>query len=90
MAGFWQESRLHTEAAVPFVVKALNNRGQVVGAMTLPGEQLLHAFLWDGEKLSDLGTFGGSFSGAEGISDAGEVVGWAFLPGDQIKHAFLS
>ena len=40
------------------LVNALNNRGQVVGDMALPGEVPIHPFLWDGEKLSDLGSFG--------------------------------
>ena len=60
----------------PGIVNALNNRGQVVGVMTLPGDLINHPFLWDGEKLFDLGSFGGSFlPTASGINDAGEVVG---------------
>jgi probable HAF family extracellular repeat protein len=72
----------------PFV-NGLNNRGQVVGLMFVPGDQFWHAFLSDGEKLSDLGTFGGNFSFAMGINDAGEVVGGAYFSGDQVKHAVL-
>jgi probable HAF family extracellular repeat protein len=73
----------------PGIVNALNNRGQVVGVMTLPGDLINHPFLWDGEKLSDLGSFGGSFSTASGINDAGEVVGYSYFAGDLVKHAFL-
>jgi hypothetical protein len=40
------------------LVNALNNRGQVVGDMALPGEAPIHPFLRDGVKLSDLGSFG--------------------------------
>jgi probable HAF family extracellular repeat protein len=71
------------------LVTALNNRGQVVGLMALPGELIDHPFLWDGEKLSDLGSFAGNFSTATGINDAGEVVGYSYFAGNSVKHAFL-
>jgi probable HAF family extracellular repeat protein len=32
----------------PFI-SGLNNRGEVAGLMALPGDQIFHAFLWDGE-----------------------------------------
>jgi probable HAF family extracellular repeat protein len=74
-------------------VAGLNNHDQVVGFMNLPGDQIFHAFLWDGKKLSDLnasgGSLGGNFSFAAGLNDAGVVVGAATLPGDQVQHAFL-
>ncbi|MDQ6824300.1 MAG: hypothetical protein M3007_02420 [Candidatus Eremiobacteraeota bacterium] len=57
-------------------LNGLNDRGEVVGSMTLRGEQQNHAFLWNGERLIDLGTFGGSGSDAGAINDAGDVVGW--------------
>jgi probable HAF family extracellular repeat protein len=75
----------------PFIY-GLNDRGEVTGNMTLPGDQTAHAFLWDGEKLIDLnagGGLGGSFSQPSTLNDAGEVVGLATLPGDQTHHAFL-
>jgi probable HAF family extracellular repeat protein len=73
----------------PFIF-GLNNQGQVVGLMTLQGDLFVHAFIWDGEKLSDLGTFpGGDTSIAFGINDAGEVIGDAWFPGDEVKHAVL-
>ncbi|PYX05737.1 MAG: hypothetical protein DMG88_20565 [Acidobacteria bacterium] len=37
----------------------LNERGQVIGEMTLADEQKTHPFFWDGKQLIDLGTFGG-------------------------------
>jgi len=77
----------------PTFVAGLNNRGEVVGVMTLPGDQIAHAFLWDGKKLLDLNAsgdgLGGNFSFAAGLNEAGEVVGAASLPGDQLQHAFL-
>lgn len=69
-------------------IAGLNNRGQVAGTMTLRGDQVDRAFLWDGEELSDLGALGGTYSVAYGISDAGLVVGLAAIPGDQVFHAF--
>jgi len=74
----------------PFIY-GLNNRGEVTGTMALPGDQISHAFLWNGKQLIDLnagGGLGGNYSGASTLNDAGEVVGTASLPGDQIYHAF--
>jgi probable HAF family extracellular repeat protein len=67
----------------------LNQRGQVVGTMTLPGDVTWHPFLWDGKKLIDLGTFGGDQDWGNWINDAGEVVGQGAFPGDQEFHGFL-
>jgi probable HAF family extracellular repeat protein len=59
-----------------------NNRGQFVGIATLPGDQIVHPFLWDGEKLIDLftETEGGHPVSAAALNDAGEVVGGAVFP----------
>jgi probable HAF family extracellular repeat protein len=67
----------------------LNNRGQVIGASTLKGDEEQHPFLWDQGTLTDLGTFGGSFGNAISLNEDGKVVGFASLPGDQIYHAAL-
>ena len=66
----------------------LNNRGQVVGLMTLPGDEVQHPFLWDGAHLIDLGTLGGSNGEAIVVNDAGEVAGVADLP-NGLHNAFL-
>ena len=71
------------------IVNGLNNRGQVVGMMVAAGDQFVHAFLWNGEELLDLGALGGNGSIARGINDGGEVMGLATLPGDQVNHGFL-
>jgi probable HAF family extracellular repeat protein len=46
-------------------------------------------FFWNGKKLKDLGTFGGSNGAANSLNDADEVVGVADFPGDQLHDAFL-
>ena len=66
----------------------LNNRGQVVGVSSLPGDQVYHPFLWDRGVLTDLGSLGGTFAQAQWINDAGDVVGQAYITANQDEHAF--
>jgi probable HAF family extracellular repeat protein len=70
-------------------VQGLNNRGQIIGEMTLAGELGPHPFFWDKGKLTDLGTFGGDFGLAIGLNEEGEVVGTACNQGCQAQFAFL-
>jgi probable HAF family extracellular repeat protein len=72
-----------------FTVSGLNQYGEVVGTMTLPGDATWDPFLWDGEKLIDLGGFGGDHNWGNWINEAGDVVGQGSFPGDQIFHGFL-
>jgi len=72
---------------------AINNSGEVVGYFnpSWPGAGM-HAFLYSGGILRDLGTLGGDTSEAYGINDSGQVVGYAKMigyGGDQRPHAFL-
>jgi probable HAF family extracellular repeat protein len=68
----------------------LNNRGQVVGTMTLAGDLINHAFLWEKGSLTDLGTLGGNNSEAWFANDAGDVVGRPdFSLSSNDQHAFL-
>lgn len=81
---------------------AINRAGQVVGGSgicsaftitTLTNLFPLHALLWEKDKVTDLGSLGGSGYGggnlALNINNLGQVVGNSDLPGDHANHAFL-
>ena len=67
----------------------VNNRGQVAGASTLPGDSVFHPFLWDRGVLTDLGTLGGSIGTVGWLNDGGDVVGDADTANDESFHATL-
>ena len=48
-----------------------------LAAMPPPDDATYHAFLWDGTKMRDLGTLGGSTSSGIDINDSGQVTGLA-------------
>lgn len=66
-------------------LNGLNNRGQVIGMSTLPGDPgcptacLADVFLWSAGKMTDISTstIGGNPVLAFAINDAGEIVGAA-------------
>jgi probable HAF family extracellular repeat protein len=68
---------------------AINDSGQVVGYSYTTGNAVMHAFLYSGGVMTDLGTLGGSHSQAYAINDSGQVVGYAHTTGNAAMHAFL-
>ncbi len=66
---------------------AHNKLGQSVGWALRPGNKSFHAFLWEGDKETDLGTLGGRASYAQNINDACEIVGNSETVNGS-KHAF--
>jgi uncharacterized membrane protein len=72
-----------------FTLSGLNQQGEVVGTITLPGDTTWAPFLWDGKKLINLGGFGGDHNWGNWINEAGDVVGQGSFPGDYIFHGFL-
>ena len=56
-------------------VVAIDNRGQVIGARVPMGGSVVHAFVWEGGTLSDLGTLGGTESDSAAISARNQIVG---------------
>lgn len=73
----------------------INRHGQVTGVSytdTAPnsttGFPTVDPFYWDGKKMTDLGTLGGTFSLPNAINDRDEVVGQSNLSGDGSFHPF--
>lgn len=72
------------------VAYAINDRGQIVGASDLAGDNTGHAFLWQEGVMADLGTVTGDFSSvAFGINNNGQVVGQSCNSDFSVCRAFL-
>ena len=75
---------------------AINERGQVVGLSTInsipnpdTGIPTIDPFFWDGHKMIDIGSLGGTFGFAVRLNNRGQVTGNSNLAGDDFHHAFL-
>lgn len=73
----------------------INRHGQITGVSytnTTPnsttGFPTIDPFFWDGKKMTDLGTLGGTFSLPNAMNDRGEIVGQSNLSGDSTHHPF--
>jgi probable HAF family extracellular repeat protein len=76
------------------LVTWMNNKGQVVGASNIPGDQTEHPFIWSKRQgLVDLfanGNLGGTFGHSDWVNERGEVVGYATtVPSNADGHAFF-
>lgn len=56
---------------------AINNLGVVAGTVTLADSSVHAAVFTAGAGFVDIGSFGGSFTSANGINDRGQVVGYS-------------
>jgi probable HAF family extracellular repeat protein len=61
----------------------------VVGSSGITGDQAVHATLWNGASVTDLGMLGGISSWASAINDTGLVVGASYIEDDINTRATL-
>jgi probable HAF family extracellular repeat protein len=73
---------------LPTEPAAVNDAGLVAVSARLPDDAFLHAAIWTGQILRDLGTLGGQGSSAADLNAAGHVVGDS-LTAAGANHAFL-
>jgi probable HAF family extracellular repeat protein len=68
----------------------INNRGQIVGFVGIPGKSTIYGALWENGALTNLGTVPGDFAAiATGVNNRGQVVGSTFDSNWHWAHAFI-
>jgi len=74
----------------------INERGEATGQSftnsvinPVTGLPTMHPFVWDGSRMVDLGTLGGTLATAGDINNRGQVIGQSSLAGDLTAHPFL-
>ena len=70
------------------VLHDLDNSGRFVGHWITP-EGVMRAIQVTSERVTELGTLGGSASSARGLNRAGAIVGGSLTEHDTAHHAFL-
>ena len=65
----------------------INHAGHVVGGACLPGETVVHAYVYSKKNTQDLGTFGGISAAGTGINRYGKIAGIYELS-DGTEHSF--
>jgi probable HAF family extracellular repeat protein len=98
-AVIWQHGQAHdlgTLGGPDSLAGFLNARGEAAGESftnSTPnranGLPTMDPFLWQGGRMRDLGTLGGTFGITNWLNSQGEVVGSSFLRGDHSQHPFL-
>jgi len=94
----WQNGVMHdlgTLGGTESGTYAINERGQVVGLSTInsnpnPGTDLptIDPFFWDGHKMIDIGSLGGTYGVAFAVNNRGQVTGISHVS-DESQHAFF-
>ena len=72
-----------------FNIFVLTSSGGVGGYSSLPGEQLLHGFIYTNGMITDVGTLGGTMSEVRAMNGSNQASGFSGTPGDSEDHAFL-
>jgi probable HAF family extracellular repeat protein len=68
----------------------INARSQIAG-FSYTNAMAVDPFIWEHNKMTDLGSLGGTFGGPWGLNESGDVTGNSNLVGDEygVTHPFL-
>lgn len=99
-AALWQNGQMRdlgTLGGPDAIAWLVNESGQIVGSsytnytqsLACPGFLTTDPFLWNGGKMTNLGTLGGTCGFPSALNNRGEVVGDSSVAGDASMHAFL-